>query len=71
MEKRLDIRGEVCPTIFVKVKAEMERLRKGEELEVILNERDLKDVMSTLKIEGYQVPHVSQEGEDYRVTVTK
>lgn len=71
MEKRLDIRGEVCPGLFVKVRAEMERLRKGEKLEVILKERDLKDVMSTLKIEGYQVPHVSQEGEDYRVTVTK
>ncbi|MBS3906162.1 MAG: sulfurtransferase TusA family protein [Syntrophaceae bacterium] len=71
MEKRLDIRGEVCPTLFVKVKAEMERLRKGEKLEVVLKERDLKDVMSALKIEGYQVLHVSQEGDAYRVTVTK
>jgi tRNA 2-thiouridine synthesizing protein A len=71
MEKRLDIRGEVCPGLFVKVKAEMERLRKGEKLEVILKERDLKDVMSTLKIEGYQVAHVSQEGEAYCLTITK
>jgi tRNA 2-thiouridine synthesizing protein A len=35
--KNLDIRGEVCPMTFVYTKLTLEEMKKGEELEVILD----------------------------------
>lgn len=71
MKRQLDIRGEVCPTLFVNLKKEVEKLQKKEILEVTLKDKDLKDIMAWIKSEGYQISDVFQEGEVYRLTLKK
>ncbi len=48
MKRQLDITGDVCPSISVKVQEELGGVQTGDLLEVVLREKDLKDIREKL-----------------------
>jgi len=67
----LDITGDVCPMTFVKVKMGLQRIASQGKLNVRLKEEALKNVISSLKAEGYRVTNVSREEGIFLLEVTK
>jgi tRNA 2-thiouridine synthesizing protein A len=67
----LDITGDVCPMTFVKVKMGLQRIHPLGTLTVRLKEEALKNVISSLKIEGHRVTNVSREGTIFILEVEK
>ena len=68
---QLDITGDVCPMTFVKVKMGLQRVPPLGTLTVRLKEEALKNVISSLKTEGYRVTNVSREEGIFLLEVTK
>lgn len=63
----LDLTGVVCPMNWVRARLELERMRPGETLELILDDGEpLDSVPRSAREEGH---HVSVEGE--RVTIVR
>lgn len=71
MKRRLDITGDVCPMTFVRVKMAMENVREGEVLEVVLREDEIKNVMESVKTEGYEVLGVEKGDSIFRLSLTR
>lgn len=71
MKRLLDITGDVCPMTFVRVKMEMESVREGEILEVVLREDEIKNVMESVKTEGYEVLDVQKGDSIFRLSLTR
>jgi tRNA 2-thiouridine synthesizing protein A len=72
MAKTLDITGEVCPMTFVKVKLALAKLKRGEELDVALNEGEpLNNVPRTVTEGGHAVLSIRQEGGVHHVLIRK
>jgi len=69
----LDITRETCPMTFVKVKLQLARMDKGQELEVILNEGEpLNNVPSSCEEQGYKVLSIEAVGEGkHRILIEK
>ncbi len=69
----LDISKEHCPMTFVKAKLELERLKAGEQLEVLLTEGEpLENVPRSAEEQGFTVLETVQvENELYRVLIEK
>ncbi|NOY07223.1 MAG: sulfurtransferase TusA family protein [Spirochaetes bacterium] len=70
---KLDITKEHCPMTFVKTKLELEKLKKGEVLEVILSSGEpLENVPKSAVEQGYRVLGITRvEGNVYRVEIEK
>ena len=70
---KLDITMEKCPMTFVKTKIELEKLKKGDVLEVLLSEGEPMDNVPKLaKEQGYNVKRIFHIGEDvYKVVIQK
>jgi len=67
-----DLRGVACPMNFVKAKLELASLKKGELLEIYLDEGEpIRNVPGSLRGEGHEI--VSEEKKDgyYSVVVRK
>lgn len=60
----LDLRQEVCPINFVKVKLKLENMKKGI-LEVLLNDGSCADVVNSIKQEGYKILYSTREKDCY------
>ncbi|MDH3258667.1 MAG: sulfurtransferase TusA family protein [Deltaproteobacteria bacterium] len=71
MKRLLDITGDVCPMTFVRVKMEMENVKEGEMLEVVLREDEVKNVMESVKTEGYEVLDVQKGESIFRLLLTR
>ncbi len=71
MKKLLDITGDVCPMTFVRVKMEMENVKEGEVLEVVLKEDEIKNVMESVKTEGYEVLNVERGDSIFRLLLAR
>jgi tRNA 2-thiouridine synthesizing protein A len=71
MKRLLDITGDVCPMTFVRVKMEMESVKEGEILEVVLREDEIKNVMESVKTEGYEVLDVQKGDSIFRLSLTR
>ncbi|MDQ6983647.1 MAG: sulfurtransferase TusA family protein [Ghiorsea sp.] len=69
----LDITNETCPMTFVKVKLQLAKMDKGQDLEVILNEGEpLQNVPASCEEQGYQVLSVEAVGgSKHRVIIKK
>lgn len=67
----LDIRGDVCPMTFVKVKMGLSRIPAGGTLAVLLADGALKNVISSLKQEGHRVAEVRRQEAAYLLFVER
>jgi tRNA 2-thiouridine synthesizing protein A len=69
----LDITKDNCPVTFVKVKLYLEKLEKGEKLEIYLKSGEpLENVPKTLKEHGYKILNIINEYENvYKILVEK
>lgn len=67
---RLDITKEHCPMTFVKTKLELEKLNKGDILEVILKEGEpLENVPKTVTEQGNKVLEIKKVQDDIHLVV--
>jgi TusA-related sulfurtransferase len=73
VDRRIDIRGEVCPYTFVKSKLAIESMESGEVLEIILDHAPAaENVPRSLSNEGHEVLEVKQiSPREWRVIVQK
>ena len=71
--RRIDLKGEVCPYTFVKSKLAMEELGLGEVLEVIVDhEPAVENVPKSMQNEGQKVLTVEKiSGADWRMVFKK
>lgn len=71
--KTLDITREHCPMTFVKTKLELEKLKDGDRLEVLLCEGEpLENVPRSAAEQGYRVIEIAPVKQDiYRVVIEK
>ena len=60
----LDLRQEVCPINFVRVKLKLGDMKKGI-LEVLLNDNSCADVASSIKQDGYKILYSTREKDSY------
>ena len=72
-EHTLDITADHCPMTFVKTKLELEKLSRGDVLEVLLTDGEpLENVPRTSAEQGYEVVGIDHvEGSTYRVSIRK
>ncbi|MBT3271617.1 MAG: sulfurtransferase TusA family protein [Spirochaetales bacterium] len=70
---KIDITLDHCPMTFVKTKLELEKLEKGDQLEVTLKKGEpLQNVPKSAKEQGYIIHDVSRiEGDTYRILIEK
>ncbi len=71
-DETLDLKGVACPNNFVKAKLRLEEMRKGQTLEVVLdNGEPIKNVPRALKEEGHQIVKVEKINEHWKIVVKK
>lgn len=71
-DANLDLRGVICPLNFVKTKLKLEEMKKGEILEVLLDEGEpIKNVPRSVKEEGHQIIKVEKLGQAYKILIRK
>lgn len=72
-DRKIDIKGEVCPYTYVKSKLAIEEMQEGEVLEIITNHKPaVENIPKSMEGEGHQVLEVSQINEtDYKIMVRK
>ncbi len=67
---RLDITKDHCPMTFVKTKLELEKLEKGDILEVILREGEpLENVPKTVIEQGNKVLEIKKIQDDIHMVI--
>jgi TusA-related sulfurtransferase len=72
MSRTLDIRNQVCPMTWVRVKLALEAMGPGEELLVLLRGREpLESVPRSAAAEGHRVIELLPEGDDHRLRLRK
>jgi tRNA 2-thiouridine synthesizing protein A len=70
MVDQLDLRGVRCPLNWAKAKVELERLARGAELELILDDpKGARDIPRAAEAEGYAVIEVEQRHRDWRLVI--
>lgn len=68
----LDITKDHCPITFVKVKVQLAKLKKGDQLEVLLCEGEpLKNVPRSAEEQGHKVLGIEPAGEFFKVRIEK
>jgi sulfite reductase (ferredoxin) len=68
----IDLRGVMCPLNFVKAKIELEKLRIGDILEVLLDEGEpVQNVPSSFTEQGQQVLEIKSVGDYHNVKVQR
>jgi len=72
-DKKLDIRGEVCPYTFVKAKLAIEEMKAGQVLEVIVDYLPaIENVPRSMENHGHEVLVVEQVTDrDWKILVRK
>jgi len=70
--KKLDLSGVLCPTNFVKTKLALEELKKGQILEVVLDDGEpIRNVPRSVKEEGYKIIKVENAGNKFKIFIKK
>lgn len=68
----LDVTQDICPITFVKTKLELERMEKGQILEVILNDGEpIQNVPRSVKNEGHKIIAVEKVGDKFRLLIER
>jgi TusA-related sulfurtransferase len=69
---RLDLRGVKCPLNWAHAKVRLERMKRGETLELLLDDpRGARDIPKAAEAEGYAVTATSREGSRWRLKIEK
>jgi TusA-related sulfurtransferase len=70
---KLDVTKDHCPMTFVKTKLELEKLKEGERLEVLLTEGEpLESVPKSAREQGYLVVEIASVADRiYRVLLER
>jgi tRNA 2-thiouridine synthesizing protein A len=64
-DKRLDIKGQVCPYTFVRSKLVLEKMNIGEILEIVTDHRPaLNDIPKNMEHEGQKVLKIEQSPDE-------
>ncbi|MFQ6129501.1 MAG: sulfurtransferase TusA family protein [Candidatus Hadarchaeaceae archaeon] len=73
VDRKIDIRGDVCPYTFVKSKLAIEDLKSGQILEVIVDHAPAtENVPRSMENEGHKVLEVEKIGEhEWRIVIQK
>jgi len=73
VDRRIDIRGDVCPYTFVKSKIALEELGSGQVLEVIVDHKPAtENVPRSMENEGHKVLEVTQIDEiTWKIVIQK
>lgn len=73
VDKRIDIRGEVCPYTFVKSKLAIEPIKSGKVLEVLLDhELAIENVPRSMENEGHRILEVAKiRDHKWRILIEK
>jgi TusA-related sulfurtransferase len=73
VDRKIDIRGDVCPYTFVKSKLALEELESGQVLEVIVDHAPAtENVPRSMESEGHEVLKVEEIGENlWRIIIRK
>jgi sulfite reductase (ferredoxin) len=66
-----DFRGVVCPLNWVKTKMALQKLKSGQTLAVLLDEKGAQNVPASAANEGHEVLSVGREGGHWRVIIRK
>ncbi len=71
--ERIDITGDICPMTFVKTKLKLEKMERGELLEVKLCEGEpLSNLPRSVEQEGHKVLSiVKEEGRYHKVIIER
>ena len=71
-DAKLDLRGVICPINFVKTKLKLDELKKGQVLEVILDDGDpVRNVPRSVKEEGHKIINVEKFEGAYKMCIRK
>jgi TusA-related sulfurtransferase len=69
---RLDLRGIKCPLNWAHAKVRLERMARGERLELLLDDpRGARDIPRAAEAEGYAVTAIDHTGEAWRIQIEK
>ena len=71
VDRKIDLKGEVCPYTFVKSMLALEEMEEGQVLQVIIDHLPaVENVPQSLMNEGYEILEVSQINDtDWSITV--
>ncbi|MEW5944912.1 MAG: sulfurtransferase TusA family protein [bacterium] len=72
-ERKIDLRGEVCPYTFIKSKLAIEEMEHGQVLEITVNHLPaVENVPRSMENEGHEVLSVRRDNDtDWKITVRK
>jgi TusA-related sulfurtransferase len=69
---KLDLRGIKCPLNWAYAKVRLEKMARGERLELMLDDpRGVRDIPRAAEAEGYAVIDVGQIGNAWQVRIEK
>lgn len=69
---KLDARGRVCPLPLFYTKKEIEKLKSGEELEVLTDDAVAKSTIPRwIREHGHEIVKVEESGIDFTVIIRK
>lgn len=73
IDKKINIKGEVCPFTFVKSKLAIEKLKSGKVLEVIVDhEPAVENIPRSMDNEGHKVLEVKKINDtDWKIVIKK
>ncbi|PTD94349.1 hypothetical protein C9439_03385 [archaeon SCG-AAA382B04] len=73
INKKVDLTGEVCPYTFVKSKLAIEKMKKGEVLEIVLDYKEaVENVPESMENHGHKVEEVEKTGNNkWKVIIKK
>ena len=64
VDKKVDLKGQVCPYTFVRSKLAIEKMNVGEVLEIVLDHQPaVENVPKSMENEGQKVLKIDQTGE--------
>ncbi|HAM38585.1 MAG: hypothetical protein A2474_08450 [Elusimicrobia bacterium RIFOXYC2_FULL_34_12] len=70
--KKLDLTGVICPTNFVKTKLALEDLKKGQILEIILDDGEpIRNVPRSIKEDGHKIIKVENIKNKFKILIKK
>lgn len=72
IDKKLDLRGVICPTNFVKTKLKLEEMQSGQILEVLLDDGEpIRNVPGSVKEEGHKIIKVEKLDNAFKLLIKK
>lgn len=71
-DKSIDITREICPMTFVKTKLQLDKMEKGQVLEVVLREGEpLANVPKSVEQDGHKVLKICKDDQVYKILIER